>query len=214
MRHQFDDPVGKRQHPGVMGGDHDHPFPGRQFADQPQHFLDLDVVQVCGRLIGDQEGRVEGDGPGDRHPLLLTAAEISGPVRHPIGQADPGQQFGGPFAGFMPTYAGGPHRHHDVLDRGQAWHQVESLEDDTDGVAPIVRECARVQFGDVDVAELDPSGAGPQNPAKTGQQGRLPAAAGPQQDRQGSRRDVQIEAVDRPHRFLAAGVLDHQVLDS
>ena len=213
MRYQFHHAVGQRKHPGVVGGHHHHPFAGREVADQREHLLDLDVVQVCGRFIGDQQRWVQCDGPGDRNPLLLSAAEITGPVRHPVCQADAGQQFLGPFVGLLLRNPGRTQRHHHVLQRGEARHQVEGLEHDPDGVAPVVGQRVRVEGGQVDVPELDTAGRRPQNPAKTGQQGGLTASAGAQQNCQRARRDVQAQFVDRAHRLLAAGVLHHEVFD-
>ena len=108
VRHQLDDAVGQRQHPGVVGGDDHHPVPGGQFADEPQHLLDLNVVEVGGRLVGEDQRRVECDRPRDRHPLLLTAAEVTGPVVHPLRQPDPGQQLLGPLAGLAARHPAPP----------------------------------------------------------------------------------------------------------
>ena len=55
VRHQFDDAIGQRQNPAVVGRDDHHPVTGREFADQPQHLLDLDEVQVRGRLVGEDQ---------------------------------------------------------------------------------------------------------------------------------------------------------------
>ena len=54
MGHEFHHAVGQWQHPGVVGGHHHHPVTRGQFADEREHFLDLDVVQMGGRLVGDQ----------------------------------------------------------------------------------------------------------------------------------------------------------------
>ena len=61
-----------------MGCDDHHPVTGREFADQPQHLLDLNEVQVRGGFVGQYQGRIERDRPRDRHPLLLPAAQIAG----------------------------------------------------------------------------------------------------------------------------------------
>ena len=74
-----------------MGGDDHHPVSRREFADQPQHLFDLNEVQVRGRLVGDDQRRVECDRPRDRDSLLLTAAEITRPVGHPVLEPDAGQ---------------------------------------------------------------------------------------------------------------------------
>ena len=57
----------------VVGRDHDHPFLRRDLADQAQHFLDLDEVEVGSRLVGEEQRRVEGERTRDRDALLLPA---------------------------------------------------------------------------------------------------------------------------------------------
>ena len=167
-----------------MGRDDHHPVAGGEFADQPQHLLDLDEVQVRGGLVGQYQGRIERDRARDRDPLLLPAAEIARPVDHPLLQADPRQQLSGALVCRAARMARREQRHHHVLQRGEARHEVERLEHDADGVAPVVRQLVAVERGDVDVAEFDGPGGGSQDAAEAGQQRRLPAAAGTQQDHQ------------------------------
>jgi hypothetical protein len=71
-----------------MGG-HDHD-PARlgQRPQQLEHPLDLDVVQVGGGLVGQDQRRVVGQGPGDGHPLLLAAGQVAGTVAEPVAQPD------------------------------------------------------------------------------------------------------------------------------
>ena len=142
VRHQFHHAVGQRKHPGVVGGDDDEALTGREFADQPQHLLDLNEVQVCGGLVGQDQRRVESDRAGDGDALLLSAAEVAGAVPHPVLQTDPLQQFLGALARLPAVHACRVHRHHHVLDRGQAGQQVERLEHDPDRAAPVHRQLA------------------------------------------------------------------------
>ena len=76
--------------------------------------------------------------PRDRDPLLLSAGQVTGTVMHPFGQPHPSQQFLGAVVRFSFGDLRRPHGNHHVLDGGEAWHQIEGLEDDADGVAPIV----------------------------------------------------------------------------
>ena len=78
LRNHLDDAVGEREHPGVVRGDHDNPLTSRQLADQPQHLLDLNEVQVRRGFVGQDQRRVKCDRAGDCHPLLLTAAQVAG----------------------------------------------------------------------------------------------------------------------------------------
>ena len=59
-----------------------------EVTEEPQHALDLDVVEVRGRFVGDDQWRVERDGAGDRHALLLASRQVTGPVVHPVAEVD------------------------------------------------------------------------------------------------------------------------------
>ena len=67
----------RRQLRGV--GDEDD---GLAMLRQPGQYIE-DVmgrarVEVAGRLVGDEQGRVVGQRPGDRDPLLLSAGDLRG----------------------------------------------------------------------------------------------------------------------------------------
>ena len=47
-----------------------------------------DVVEVPGRLVGEDDRRPPGQGPGDRDPLLLTAREVARAERLAVREAD------------------------------------------------------------------------------------------------------------------------------
>jgi hypothetical protein len=65
-------PVGHGKQALVVGGDHHDPAGLGEIPEQAEHALDLDVVQVRGRLIRQDQRRVMGQGAGDGDPLLLT----------------------------------------------------------------------------------------------------------------------------------------------
>ena len=195
MRHQFHHAVGQRKHPGVVGGDDDEAFPGCEFADQPQHLFDLNEVQVRGRLVGQDQRRIEGDRAGDGDALLLSAAEVTGTVPHPVLQADPLQQFLGALAGLAAVHARRVHRHHHILERGQAGEQVERLKHDADRAAPVHRQRGGVHLGDVDIVERDAARCRAEDSAEARQQRGLAAAARAEQQRQ--RAGFHLEVRDR-----------------
>ena len=183
VRHQLDDAIGQRQNPAVVGRDDHHPVSRGELADQPQHLLDLDEVEVRGRLVGEDQRRIERDRPRDRDTLLLTAAEITWPVGRPVLQSDPRQQLFGLFVR-RATAARRAQRHHHVLQRGEAGHQVERLEHDAHRLAPVFRQ----PLASSDVTSTSPNLMAPpvgwRMSAETRQQRGLPTAAGAQQDHQ------------------------------
>ena len=98
LRHQLHDPIRERQHPVVVRGHHHDPLAGRELTDQAQHLLDLDEVEVRGRFVGEDQRRIERDRAGDRDALLLSAAQVAGPMGHPVLQADLGRAVPRPVA--------------------------------------------------------------------------------------------------------------------
>src|SRR5690606_23763309 len=76
----------------VVGGHH---HGGPQGVDVPEEVEDPAlclVVQVAGRLIGEQDERVVRQGAGDGHPLALPAGQLA-PVRfRPVRQPDLGEE--------------------------------------------------------------------------------------------------------------------------
>src|SRR6476661_319339 len=59
-----------------------------EHLQQLQDLLGRVPVEVAGRLVADEEGRVGHDRARDRHALLLAAGQFVGLVRAAIGQAD------------------------------------------------------------------------------------------------------------------------------
>ena len=51
-------------------------------VERPHDAVLGDRVQAGGGLVKHEDGRVLKDGPGYRHPLLLSAAELEAPLAH------------------------------------------------------------------------------------------------------------------------------------
>ena len=166
----------------VVGRDHDHPFARGELADEAQHRLDLDEVEVRGRFVGEHQRRIERDRARDGDALLLAAAQVARPVRHAVLQADLGEQLGGAFLRPAPGGPGRAQRHHHVLQRGQARNEVERLEHDADGVAAVRGHRLAVEAGDDTIAEGDLARRRAEDAAETREQRRLPAPARAEQD--------------------------------
>ena len=76
-----EDPVGVGGGLGVVGDEDDRL--AALGARAPEHVQDLGagrVVQVAGRLVGEQEGRPVDERAGERHPLLLAGGQLVGTV--------------------------------------------------------------------------------------------------------------------------------------
>jgi len=68
-----DDAPGASGHFGVVGDDDDSVALGVQPFEDGQDFVARDRVQRAGRLVGQNDGWIGGDGAGDGHALLLAA---------------------------------------------------------------------------------------------------------------------------------------------
>ncbi len=147
----------RRQNPAVVGRHDHHPVAGGEFADEPQYLLDLDEVQVRGRLVGQDQRRIERDRARNRHSLLLTAAEITRPVRYPLLQADARKQLSGALVGRATWLARREQWHHDILQCGEARHEIECLKHDPDGLAAVIRHLVAFKRCHIDVTEFDGS---------------------------------------------------------
>ena len=134
--------IGERQQPFVVGGDDHDATRCRELAQQSQHAVDLDVVEVRGGLVGQHERRIVRERTGDGHALLLPARHVGGPVRRALGELHPLEQRVRPLLGLLAGHLPGLQRDLHVLARGEARDEVERLEHDADGVAAVARELA------------------------------------------------------------------------
>ena len=78
----------------VGGDDHRHARCG-QLADDVQDLGHELRVERAGDLVEEQDVRLHGQRPDDRHPLLLSAGQPVGQLVALVGQAEPGKQLGG-----------------------------------------------------------------------------------------------------------------------
>src|SRR5437763_1742934 len=91
-----------------------------------------------GWFVGQQQGRVVGQRPGDRHSLLLPAGQLPRTMTGPVAEVEWAEQFVCPRQRSTVAPPGGPQRYRHILGRGQGFHQIEALEDDAD-LSPAVR---------------------------------------------------------------------------
>src|SRR6185437_6531107 len=80
---------------GAVVRDHDH----RQAVVLPELLQQGDnlvagvLVEVAGRLVGEQHSRLLDQRAGDRHALLLTAGQLRRQVPGPVGEPDRGERL-------------------------------------------------------------------------------------------------------------------------
>ena len=73
VRNHVDDPIGDRHEPGVMRRHDDRTPLGPQLLQEADDRLGLDVVEVGGRFVRQQQRRVVSEAAGHRDSLLLAA---------------------------------------------------------------------------------------------------------------------------------------------
>jgi len=87
-------------------------------------------VEIAGRLVGEDDGRVGSEGPRDRHPLLLATRELARRVAGTLGEANAFEPGAGLGTGVLAS--GQLQGQHDVFQRGEGRQQLEGLKDESD----------------------------------------------------------------------------------
>ena len=108
-------------------------------------------VEVAGGFVAEDDLGPVHQGSGDGHPLLLASGKLGGTMPLPVGESHLSEGALRRFAGFAPPLARVLSRQHDVLERREARHQVEGLEDEPDLAPP--------QLGQVAPSPACPPGA-------------------------------------------------------
>ena len=112
-------------------------------CEQVKNDAGVALVQVAGRLVGENDRRGVGQGAGDGHALLLAAGKLRAEAMDLVAQADRGEKFMRARAhrGFVEA-AELAHGHHHVFQRGELLHQKMKLKDEAD-----VHRAGRRAFG-------------------------------------------------------------------
>ena len=81
------------------------------------------------RLVEEQHARLDGDRPGEGHPLLLAARELAGIPAHRRAEPDELEELAGPFGPRLVALLADAETELDVLLRGHVREQAVGLED-------------------------------------------------------------------------------------
>ncbi len=180
-----------------MGDQEDRGAVDAESVEEREDFFGGDRIEVSGRFVGQQEGRIVGEGAGDRDALTFTDGEFAGPVSGAVPHADGVEQVSRLVATFGCPEGGFEHRKLDVLFRVEDRDEVERLEDEPEfvraeagGIGPIVEGS---------VAESDLALGGSIESAQEVEEGRFPAAAGSDEGDVFAGADLEADVVDRHH---------------
>ena len=123
--HVFDDAavaernraIGAARDLEVVGDDHHGGAEPRvEIADQREDVVASLGVEVAGRLVGQQDGRIDRQRARDGDPLALAARQLVGQVIQPMVELYQGQELGGARADLRARPAPQVERQADVLD--------------------------------------------------------------------------------------------------
>ena len=130
--------VGARRHRRIVRDDDDRRAVGVDAIEQRGDLFAGFLVELAGRLVGEQQRRPVGQRARDRHPLHLAARQLRRPMVAAPRQADVLEQLAcaRPPVGF--GRAGFRLRQLDVLPRGEHRQQEEALKHEADARQPDV----------------------------------------------------------------------------
>ncbi len=156
-------------------------------ARPPERVEDLRpgrVVEVAGRLVGEEQGRAGHEGACDRHPLLLAGRQLVRLVVLLAGEVDQGDDVADPLDELAATRVvpGDRERQRDVLPDVEERDQVERLEDEAGPIAAQLRGGVVGQLADRFALERDRACGGPIEATEELEEGAL---AGPRRAHEG-----------------------------
>lgn len=125
-------------------------------------------IERGGRFVGEENGRIGGEGASNGDALFLPAAEIGGEGVHAISETHFGQKFFGAFTGGSATDAPDIQRQRDILRRSERRKKIESLKDKADGVAPQAWKSVFRKGGDIFTKQFEAPGGGAQDATQNG----------------------------------------------
>ncbi len=174
-----DHPVGEQQRVEHVVGDDDGRALGEHGAQQLAQRRGDGDVEGGHRLVEQQQPRVGGQCPGDRHPLGLATGELGRAASGELGGPDLGEPLlgGGPCGG--PAHAAAAGAEGDVLHDAEVGEEQRVLRQQ--------RRTTRVRGhpapvpGEHVAVEHHPAGVGTQQPAEHVEGGRLARAVGAEQ---------------------------------
>ena len=162
-------------------------------------------VQVAGGLVGQDDGGLGRQGPGDGHPLLLAAGEVVGQVPELFLQAQSLDDL--VHVGGVGLLAVQLNREDDVLIDAEDGDQVVVLEDEADLPPPEDGQGLVLQGEDVLSVHGDGAGGGPVQAAQHVEEGGLAGAGGADHGGEFALFHRQVHAVQGADLRLAGAVV-------
>jgi len=178
-----------------------HGVPGEQF----HHGFARRMVQRSGRLVAKNQSRLMHERSREGDALLLPAGKFAGQRVQALFHAESNQQRFGSVHGFATSHARGEQWYGGVFRRRQRGQQIVLLKNKPEVLSAEKDALARRELSDVLIEELDLTSAAVEQPGDDGNQGRLPASARANEEREFSLPGVEINAAQdlHPRRALS-----------
>ena len=173
-----------------------------QYVD---HMRSGGLVELSGRLVGEDQDRASGEDAGHRHPLRLPAGQLLWPFRPQPADVEPIQRLRGARLRFCIDHPREHQREGDVLDDVKSRQQARTLEHHADQAGASGRVTLECRPG-------DPAGGRSLQPSHQVQQRGLPRAGRADQRDAVPRVDRDRDAVHGHHGRQAAPVRPSHVL--
>ena len=180
--HQY--AMGQQQRVEEIVGDDDRGPVGQHLPQHPAEQRGGADIQGGQRFVEQQQPRVRGQGPGDRHPLRLTPGQLCGLPGGELGRFDLLQPAPSGAPGLRGALAGGLGAESDVVENTQMGEQQRILGQQGHPPVPRRQPSARPAGTEVEQGssvDLGVAGVGTQHTGQNRQQGGLPGTVGSEQ---------------------------------
>src|SRR5205814_5917868 len=107
----------------VVGDEDDRPAARVELPEEGEDLLALLDGEIAGRLVGEDDGRIRDERPGDGDALLLATGQLRGLVAQPPPEAEAFQGVAGPSRPLLAADALVEQRGRDILERGRTREQ-------------------------------------------------------------------------------------------
>src|SRR6185503_17664288 len=165
------------------------------------------LIEVSGRLVGEDDLRVVHESAGDGDALALAAGELARAMLGAIGQSDAIERRTGALSPLVAVDPGVEQRELGVFQDRGAREEVEGLENEAELQVADLRELARGEGGDVFAVEPVFALGGRIEASEDVHQRRLAGARRSDDRDELAAIDLEIDPVKRRHCVLA-GVVD------
>ena len=194
---QHADPVGQGEGLALVVGDVDGGDSGvtGQGGDLDAQLVASVGVEVREGLVEEHQAHLRGQGPRQRHALLLAAGELVGVALGQVGDADAFEQIGHATLLLRPGQGGVAQREGHVLAHAHVGPERVVLKDHRQ--VALVGAHHRRRAEDDLVADSDLTAGGLLDAREAAQQGRLARTRWSEQHGEGARLDDQRDAVER-----------------